>query len=327
MTEILSPEKLSQAVKIIKNGGLVAFPTETVYGLGADALSEEAVRKIFLTKQRSFTNPLNINIADASLVEKFATNIEDRFWKIIANFWPGPLTIILPLKKASVPQEVTAGLATVGFRMPQNQLARALIKQVGAMVAPSANLSGGLSPTSFKHVLADLGGVIEAIIACDQNLGGIESTVLDLSSLQPKILRTGAITPKMLTPFLGEIEFAKEQDLVNLGRYATNIPVAMVKWQKNNWQEAISRAQAQGEKIGILADIGVINKFSKEIAKSYVLTKGKNIDLASKNLFTGLRELTQNKNLSIILVQTFPETDASLAYLNRLQNISKNRYF
>ena len=198
-------EDILKAAGIIKEGGLVAFPTETVYGLGADALSEEAAAKIYSAKGRPSDNPLIVHIAETNAVDRLAAEIPDKARALMEAFWPGPLTIILK-KKACVPDTTTGGLDTVAIRMPSHPAALELIRKSGCYIAaPSANTSGRPSPTTAEHVAEDMTGRIDAIIDGGPVGIGIESTIVDLSEGIPTILRPGFITVKMLENIIGEV--------------------------------------------------------------------------------------------------------------------------
>ncbi len=189
---------IQSAAAVIKSGGIVAFPTETVYGLGADAFNEAAVRKIFAAKGRPSDNPLIVHIADISMINSLTQGVSETARRIIAEFMPGPFTAVLK-KSPSVPDCVTAGLDTVAVRFPANKTAQAFIKAAGTPIAaPSANLSGKPSPTEAKHVIADLAGRVDAIIAAGSSEVGVESTVVDLTGDVPIILRPGGVTLEML---------------------------------------------------------------------------------------------------------------------------------
>ncbi len=211
----LTNESLKRAAEIIKNGGLVAFPTETVYGLGADAFDPDASRRAYAAKGRPSDNPLIVHIAEIDDIyrlvpkellskgdEKLETELGKKIKKLSDAFWPGPLTMVLP-KLSALPKETTGGLDTVAIRMPKSEAALKFIKESGTLVSgPSANLSGRPSPTSWLHVKHDLDGKIDGIICGDPCEGGIESTVLNLSGDKPVILRPGLITPEMISAVL-----------------------------------------------------------------------------------------------------------------------------
>ncbi|MDE6723116.1 MAG: threonylcarbamoyl-AMP synthase [Eubacterium sp.] len=209
-TKILSTSEydIALAGKILRNGGLVAFPTETVYGLGADALNDEAVKNIYLAKGRPSDNPLIVHIAEKEDIVPLVKEVTPKAQAIIDTFFPAPLTIILP-KSDKIGNTVSGGLNTVAIRMPQNETARALIKTAGTPIAaPSANTSGLPSPTRAKHVIDDMSGKIDAIISGENCEFGVESTVITLATEMPTILRPGAITKEMLEEVIGPVEVA-----------------------------------------------------------------------------------------------------------------------
>lgn len=198
---------LSEAESILKAGGLVAFPTETVYGLGADALNEEASKKIYEAKGRPSDNPLIVHISRTEDIELLAKEIPDKAYRLAKVFWPGPLTMILK-KKDCVPYQTTGGLDTVAIRLPANSIARSLIEESGIFIAaPSANISGKPSPTTAEHVIKDLNGKIDMIIDGGHATYGLESTIVDLSGDKPMILRPGCITKTMLHNVIGNIDY------------------------------------------------------------------------------------------------------------------------
>ncbi len=211
------------AAQIIRSGGLVAIPTETVYGLGANAMDEEAVAKIFLAKGRPQDNPLIIHIAEPADLTKYCHHIPETAWLLAERFWPGPLTMVLPVRDC-VPKRTTAGLDTVAVRCPKTAVTRALIRQAGVPIAaPSANLSGKPSTTTALHVLHDYGteGKIDGIIDGGPCQVGVESTIVDLTGERPRLLRPGGVTPEQLTELLGEIDI----DRAVLGQIANDAVV------------------------------------------------------------------------------------------------------
>lgn len=207
-TQLLSTteQDLERAAAIIKAGGLVGIPTETVYGLGANGLDPEAVRKIFLAKGRPQDNPLILHIHDAAQLPDFCRDVPDAAWLLAETYWPGPLTMVLPVRDV-VPKTTTAGLDTVAVRCPDNDATREIIRLAGVPVAaPSANLSGKPSTTTARHVLHDMDGRIDAVVDGGPCRVGVESTIVDLTGPVPRLLRPGGIGPEELTALLGELE-------------------------------------------------------------------------------------------------------------------------
>ena len=204
--ESFRDEELEEACRILQKGGLVAFPTETVYGLGGDAMHPEASAKIYAAKGRPSDNPLIVHIADMDALEDIAQSVPEAAVKLADHFWPGPLTMIFP-KKEAVPKSTTGGLETVAVRMPSHPVARALIRESGVYIAaPSANTSGRPSPTKAEHVKEDLDGRIDMILDGGAVGIGLESTIVDLSTGVPTILRPGYIPGEMLEDVLGEVQ-------------------------------------------------------------------------------------------------------------------------
>lgn len=204
---------VEQAGKILKNGGLVGIPTETVYGLAANALDGTAVSKIFIAKGRPQDNPLIVHISEFSQIYKLVTDVPENALKLAQKFWPGPLTMILP-KSGLIPQEVSAGLETVAIRFPSHPVAKAVIDAAGVpLAAPSANLSGRPSPTTAQHVMHDMAGKIDAVLDGGPCKVGLESTVISLFCNPPRLLRPGGITLEQLREVLGEVQM--DQAVIN----------------------------------------------------------------------------------------------------------------
>lgn len=196
---------ISRAVELLRSGKLVAFPTETVYGLGADATNADAVRRIFIAKGRPNTNPLIVHVADASIARRYARSWPDRADELAARFWPGPLTLVLA-KAASIVPEATAGRDTVGLRSPDHPLALQLLREFdGPIAAPSANRSNRVSPTTAEHVRRELGNAVDLIVDGGPCRVGIESTVLDLTGELAVILRPGSITREQVEQVIGPV--------------------------------------------------------------------------------------------------------------------------
>ena len=242
-TELLAADAagIARAGTILRNGGLVGIPTETVYGLAADAANGAAVSRIFEAKGRPGDNPLIVHICALSQLEQLVSDFPVQAQKLASAYWPGPLTIILP-KKDGVPDEVTAGLPTVAVRFPSHPVAQAVIREAGCpLAAPSANSSGKPSPTTAAHVMNDLNGRIEAVLDGGDCGVGVESTVITLAAERPRLLRPGGITPEQLRAVLGEIEIdpavthqlAEGQQVLSPGmkykHYAPNASVVLIK--------------------------------------------------------------------------------------------------
>lgn len=222
---------LQQAIRLIKSGDIVAIPTETVYGLAADAKNISAIQKTFQTKGRPLDNPLIVHISDTSQAMDIARELSDDFYALAKAFWPGPLTMVLN-KKNDVPDAVTAGLDTVAIRMPDHPLTLKLIQETCPVTAPSANPSGKPSPTKAQHVLDDFNGSVPVLDGGISEIG-LESTVLNLTSLEPQIIRPGAITPEMIEKILHKpVSYSTHSDSVKKSpgtRYSHYKPNAEVQ--------------------------------------------------------------------------------------------------
>ena len=211
-TQVLSKREIKKAAELIKNNETVIFPTETVYGLGANALSEEAVKKIFIAKGRPADNPLIVHISSFDDVYDFVSEVPENAKKLAKAYWPGPMTLVMK-KRNNIPNVVSAGLDTVGVRLPKDKIARKLIKLSGCPIAaPSANLSGSPSPTTVEHVINDMLGRVAAIIKGKACKVGVESTVIDVTGEIPVILRPGGITSEMIKKVCGDVKIAKGVD-------------------------------------------------------------------------------------------------------------------
>ncbi len=251
----------SIAADILKNGGLVALPTETVYGLGANGLDENAVAKIFIAKGRPQDNPLILHVADPAQMEDICHDIPQAAWRLAQAFWPGPLTMVLPAKDI-VPKGTTAGLSTVAVRCPDSDLTRSIIRLSGVPIAaPSANLSGTPSTTTAAHVLHDHNGRIDAIVDGGACRVGVESTIVDLTEQPPRLLRPGGITPEQLVEILGELTVDKavtaqiDKDAVvkapgmKYRHYAPKAPVVIVSGSREAAAGYINRHYEKGQRV------------------------------------------------------------------------------
>ena len=318
-----------QGAKLIQSGELVAFPTETVYGLGADGLSGEAVAKIFAAKGRPADNPLILHIAKKSDVRRLWSRMPKLAPILMDTFWPGPLTLIAP-KSDIVPDEVTAGLDTVAVRLPQNKTARALIAKAGVPIAaPSANRSGRPSPTTAQHVLDDLGGQIPLILDGGPCRYGVESTVLSLVG-EPTILRPGAITREMLAAVIGEVHMSesilkpmKDGEIaaspgMKYQHYAPRSEVVVVlgtpQQAANRINALYHAAEAEGKSVEIAATEQT-KQFYRGM-RHVVLGDRSAPETLCANLFSALREMDTRAEL--ILAEGIAAEDEGLAYMNRL---------
>ena len=334
VTEIINTMRQEEAgtmqgAKLIQAGELVAFPTETVYGLGANGLNGEAVAKIFEAKGRPADNPLIEHIAKKSDVRQLWSRMPKQAQILMDTFWPGPLTLVAP-KSDIVPDEVTAGLDTVAVRMPQNKTARALIAKAGVPIAaPSANRSGRPSPTTAQHVLDDLGGRIPLILDGGPCKYGVESTVLSLVG-EPTILRPGAITREMLSALIGDVRVSKSvlnpmQDGevaaspgMKYQHYAPNAEVVVVLGAPEQAARRISTlyraAEAQG-KTPEIAATKQTKQFYHGMRHTVLGDRNEPVTLCA-NLFSALREMDARSDY--ILAEGVAAEDEGLAYMNRL---------
>ena len=247
---------VEQAAAILQRGGLVAFPTETVYGLGADAENPAAVARIFAAKGRPATHPVIVHIGHINLMEHWATDIPPSAWLLAKHFWPGPLTFILK-RNAHVLDAVTGGQDTVGLRMPDHPLALALLTAFGGGVAaPSANRYGRISPTTAQHVRDELGAAVDGILEGGSCRVGIESTILDLSGAHPQVLRPGGISAAAIESVLNQplIEASRAAPRVPgvlLSHYAPQTPLVLVA--AHDLQAEVKRCFEKGERVAVLA--------------------------------------------------------------------------
>lgn len=319
--------KIKQAAKVIKSGNLVAFPTETVYGLGANALDSRSVKKIFVAKGRPSDNPLIIHISDISDLKMLADHIPNTAHELIAKFWPGPLTLVLKKSKI-VPKITTGGINTVAIRMPKHKIAQALIRETGVPIAaPSANFSGRPSPTTAKHVSDDLTGKINMILDGGKTKIGIESTVIDLSRKHPLLLRPGGVSLEQLQTIIGEIAIhpsthERKSKLIHRSpgmkyrHYSPNAKIILIDGPEDKVKSKIlhllEQYQKQGKKVGIMS---ISNKKYKSDMTVFL---GKNLDVIAANLFNTFREF-DIKKIDIILVQGISRKGLGLGIMNRLE--------
>lgn len=326
--------KIRQAAKMIKQGKLVVFPTETVYGLGADALNAAAVKRIFKAKGRPADNPLIIHIHRKDDLGFLVKNVPNVAPRLVERFWPGPLTIVLR-KSAIVPKIVTWGLDTVAVRMPKSKISRLLIKESGTPIAaPSANFAGRPSPTLAKHVLEDLSGRINLVIDGGQTKIGIESTVIDLTGKTPILLRPGGITLEQLRKTIGKVNIhpilrgkksksAHRSPGMKYRHYSPNAKIILVEGPKSKVNSEITRLlksiKKQQKRIGVMTTEG-------DFAQKADLVKyvGDSYDEIATNLFKAFREF-DSKKIDVVIAQGISRKGLGLGIMNRLSKASYRR--
>ena len=326
----INEQILAKAGEILKNGGLVAFPTETVYGLGANALDEKAAMKTYAAKGRPSDNPLIVHIADVSALDAIVTEVPEKAKKVMDKFWPGPLTLIFN-KKDIVPLGTTGGLQTVAVRMPIDEIARGLIRAGGGYIsAPSANTSGRPSPSTAQHVADDMTGKIDMIIDGGSVEIGVESSILDMTVEPPMILRPGAITKEMLEAVIGEVAVdtailsdangeAPKAPGMKYRHYAPKAQLMIVSGEPREAVKAIKQIAYEqerlGYKVGIIATNETMDLYTKGIVKS--IGSRSNENSIAKNLYKVLREFDE-EDVSYIYSEAFDKDGIGNAIMNRL---------
>lgn len=321
---------LQEAGTIIKNGGLVAFPTETVYGLGGDALNKESSKKIYAAKGRPSDNPLIVHICSMEALQPIVEEVPEEVERLAEAFWPGPLTIIMK-KSTLVPKETTGGLDTVAVRMPSHPVALKFIEYAGGYVAaPSANVSGRPSPTKAKYVIEDMSGRIEMILDGDGIDIGLESTIIDMTGDIPMILRPGYITQEMLEKVLGEVTVDKTILDVNCKeppkapgmRYRHYAPKGQLTIVEGDSAKTIAvineltkEAHDKGLKVGIIGTEETKDQYMGDSIKS--VGKRRDEEAIARTLYTILREF-DDEDVSVIYSESFSECNMGQAIMNRL---------
>ncbi len=328
--DYIDPEAIERAGRILKEGGLVAFPTETVYGLGGNALDPRASMKIYAAKGRPSDNPLIVHIAEMDKLAEIVSRIPDEARILAERFWPGPLTMILP-KADKVPKETTGGLDSVAVRFPSDKIAQELIKAAGGYVAaPSANTSGRPSPTKAEHVEEDLGDAIDMIIDGGQVGIGLESTIVDFTDEIPVVLRPGYISLEMLQEILGEVRMDKGLLITECNvrpkapgmKYRHYAPAADLTIIEGNEAAVIGRinqfaadAEKRGMQVGIIATDETAEKYPSGIVKS--IGSREDEDSIGRHLFEVLREF-DHCNVCAIYSEAFYTPRIGQAIMNRL---------
>ncbi|EJO5346216.1 threonylcarbamoyl-AMP synthase [Clostridium botulinum] len=328
----IDEDVINKSGEILKDGGLVVFPTETVYGLGANALDKDAVKKIFAAKGRPQDNPLIVHISNIKDIYELVGDVSPIAKKFMDKFWPGPMTIILK-KKDIIPNETSAGLDSIGIRMPSNKIARKLISMAGVPIAaPSANLSGKPSPTDVETCIEDLDGKVNVILGGDNSEVGVESTVIDCTVNPPCILRPGGITLEMLKEINSNVyidpAIMKKPDKklrpkapgMKYRHYAPKAPLRIIKGDLDKTIEKINEIVQNyidaEKKIGIIATDETIHRYKKGEIVS--VGSRKDLNTIAHNLFYVLRSFDE-KNVDLILSEAFEEKDMGVAIMNRLK--------
>jgi L-threonylcarbamoyladenylate synthase len=328
MTRLLpaNPESIVEAAEAIRNGGLVAFPTETVYGLGANALDVNAVARIFTAKGRPAADPLIVHLSSVDQITRIVRSVSPAALTLAEAFWPGPLTLILP-KRPEVPDLVTSDLDTVAVRVPDHPVALALIKAADLPIAaPSANRFGHISPTTAQHVWHDLRDRVDIILDGGAATIGVESTVLDLSTSPARILRPGGITREMLESIIGPVTVLGQRKRPEKGLPSPGLlekhyaPRAeMVLFTGEDAQKVLAaylaEQQAAGRKVGLLA----ADEDARELenAGAVVYRLGSDLDSIARHIYAGMRWL-DGQGVDIILCRDFGESGLGLAIRDRL---------
>lgn len=327
----IDSEAIEKAGEILKNGGLVAFPTETVYGLGGDALNASSSKKIYAAKGRPSDNPLIVHISNMAALERIVESIPEDAIKLADKFWPGPLTMIFN-KSDAVPLETTGGLNTVAVRMPSNKIARAMIDAAGGYVAaPSANLSGRPSPTVARYVIEDMNGRIDMIIDGGASDVGLESTIVDLTEGHPMILRPGYVTQRMLEDALNETVLWDRAIIdsncktppkapgMKYRHYAPKGELTIVEGDKalviKKINELSNKAKSDGKKTGVIATEENVSLYFADSIKC-VGRRGHEEEVAH-HLFRILREFDEEE-VDVMFSESFDEGGVGAAVMNRL---------
>lgn len=326
----IEADVIREAGEILKAGGLVAFPTETVYGLGGDALNENSSARIYAAKGRPSDNPLIVHIADFEAIHAIVKKIPEAAYLLAKRFWPGPLTMIFE-KSEVVPLTTTGGLSTVAVRMPSHPTARALIEAAGGYVAaPSANRSGRPSPTLARYVTEDLDGRVDMIIDGGESVIGLESTIVDLTEDIPVILRPGCITDKMLEEVLGEVRMdetlfevssdkAPKAPGMKYRHYAPRGSLTIVEGQPEAVvkyiNQAVETAVSEGKRAGVIATDDTVGSYRNAQIKS--MGESTDEESAARLLFRILREFDE-EDVQVMFAQSVPRSGIGQAVMNRL---------
>ncbi|KON86102.1 tRNA threonylcarbamoyladenosine biosynthesis protein [Sporosarcina globispora] len=327
-----SYSQFSQAADLLKNNEVVAFPTETVYGLGGNAKNDEAVRKIFEAKGRPSDNPLIIHIAEKGQLDAFVAEIPQNALVLMERFWPGPLTLIFNLKDGVLSHYATAGLSTVAVRMPDHPVALELLKKTGLPIAaPSANRSGKPSPTTADHVWEDLNGRIAGLVDGGPTGVGVESTVVDCTGEVPVILRPGGITREQLTEVVGEVivdpaladeSQAPKSPGMKYRHYAPDAPLYLVEGTKEDIQHFVDDKKREGLSVGVLTTLENKEFYCADYV--YACGQREKLETVASSLYEALR-FFNTTDADIIFGEMFPGEGVGHAIMNRLMKAAGHR--
>lgn len=321
-----------QAVDILRNGGLVAFPTETVYGLGALATDEAAVARIFEAKGRPADNPLIVHIGTTAEVHNYTMEVSSDAQKLMNAFWPGPLTLVFKQRPGSIAPNVTPDVETIGLRMPNHPVALSLLRKLGGpLAAPSANRSGKPSPTEAAHVAHDLGGKIPLILDGGRTGIGVESTVLDMTTTPPVILRPGGVTREMIESVIGSIHSETTVEPTKAPRspgmkymhYAPEAPLFVIDYDAAQITEAIQQLHVEGKKVALIGPDEL-----EDSAADWYFAIGSIADKdgMAANLYRALRQCDLTDADIILAVETDLE-GVGEAFMNRLLRAADGKHY
>lgn len=321
-------QAIQAATVLLQQGSTVAFPTETVYGLGADATSEAAVAKIFKAKGRPQDNPLIVHVATKEQLVQLVSSLPDYAEKLIAVFTPGPITFVLP-SNGICASNVTAGLSTIAVRIPDHPVAQQLLIHCNLPIAaPSANLSGKPSPTTGKHVFEDLSGKIAGILDGGPTGVGMESTVIDCTQDIPIILRPGGITREQIARVVGSVgedpalENSQAKPIspgLKYKHYSPEVPLVLMAGSSEIIQAAIDNEQAKSLRIGVLARTDI----AKSLQADKIISLGHHLNEVAANLYDGLRSF-KSSEVDLIICESFSEEGIGQAIMNRLRKAAQS---
>ena len=322
-------EKIRKAAEIIRKGGLVAFPTETVYGLGANALDRRAVTKIFKAKGRPMDNPLIVHVSSIKMAEEIAY-LNEIAESLSKKFFPGPLTLVVR-KKEVIPDEVTAGLETVAIRMPSHPVALKLIEMAQVPIAaPSANLAGKPSPTKAEHVMEDLQGKVDLILDTGETEIGVESTVVDTTTYPVEVLRPGGLPIEDIRKivevrmFKGKVEVPKSPGM-KYRHYAPDAELIVFYGRRRAVKEKIKKLVTELEGKGLKVGVVATDSQAYSELKAEVVEVGNSVEEVAKNLFSSLREL--DRRVDVIVAEGVEEKGIGLAVMSRLRKASAGKFY